>query len=189
MKKKDELWFKFSYVHTHTPLEHTLSYTHAHALSHACNSARHFSWHPALIFLISSISQEKSACQRLCPNNNKPVQREKKYKKNKCKTKKKTHTTLSLFINPSTCDFIIYLRIFGARYLNNAGYDEEGAVWKQQDDSQNHPRAHASTAHQCHPFLLYPCGLATLQVASQTHTHTYISTVRLTVYSKTNINI
>lgn len=69
--------------------------------------------------------------------------------------KKITNISPSLFINPSSREFIIYLWNFGARFLNNVGYDEGGAVQKQQNDNHTKTtRGHMPT-HRISVIL--PC--------------------------------
>lgn len=64
-------------------LKHVLNYNKStHTLTHTTLSERQHPSNPALLFLISWVSQEKSACQRLCPNNEKSV-----WKKNQPKNK------------------------------------------------------------------------------------------------------
>lgn len=129
-------------------------------------SMRQHPSNPALPLLISSISQERSACQRLCPNN------EKNMWKKMIKKKKNSNTSPSLLINPASWIDYLFMELWGVVWIMWGMAKEGGAVPKttKWQPHQNHLRAHANTSHQCHPSTLCPRG--SLSAGGHTHTLT-----------------
>lgn len=105
-----------------------LEQTHQLTRTHTHSSARQHSSDPALLFLISSISPEKSACQRLCPNNKKSVP------KKTTTTKKHILLHHCSSIHPVVNSLLIYGTLGRVIWIMR-GMTKGGAVWKQQDDN------------------------------------------------------